>query len=179
MLRTATAVLLLAVPAVLAGCGGASSGSGQVGSAPKHADMVAFAACMRAHGVPSFPDPGGNGHGGLQVSASQRSGQGASLSVNGVAVRAPAFRSAMTTCRSHLPNGGVPSAADTARMRAQALAMSRCMRAHGVPNFPDPTFGRGPGGGFAAMISARGMDPNSPAFKAAQNICGPLGKGGP
>jgi hypothetical protein len=51
------------------------------------------------------------------------------------------------------------------------LAYSRCMRSHGVPNFPDPS----PGGGI--QLSS-GMNPLSPAFKAAQASCHPLLPGG-
>jgi hypothetical protein len=43
------------------------------------------------------------------------------------------------------------------------------MRAHGVPNFPDPQFG---GGGVRIQIGgAAGIDPNAPAFKSAQQAC--------
>jgi hypothetical protein len=55
------------------------------------------------------------------------------------------------------------------------LAFSRCMRAHGITNFPDPTFGGG--GGQLRIDKPSGIDPNSPAFQAAQKACGaPFGK---
>jgi hypothetical protein len=133
---------------------------------------------MRTHGVPNFPDPGGNGRGGIEIQASQRVGAGTSMSVNGVVVAAPAFQRAMQSCRKNLPNGGQPTAADTARMKQQALAMARCMRSHGVTNFPDPQFGTGPGGGATVKIAGTGIDFNSPAFQAAQKACQPL-FGGP
>jgi hypothetical protein len=130
---------------------------------------------MRSHGVPSFPDPSGNGHGGLQIQQSQRAGSGASMTVNWVSVSAPAFQSAMRTCQKDLPNGGHPTTAQSAQARAEALAMSRCMRSHGVPNFPDPTFRNGPNGGVGIGInfgSGSGINPRSPAFQAAQTACG-------
>ena len=37
--------------------------------------------------------------------------------------------------------------------------MSRCMRSHGVPNFPDPQFQTGPGGGFGVRIGGAGHQP--------------------
>jgi len=50
------------------------------------------------------------------------------------------------------------------------------MRSHGVPDFPDPQISGG--GGMNAKITATahgggagGLDPNSPAFKAALQIC--------
>jgi hypothetical protein len=131
---------------------------------------------MRAHGVPDFPDPGANGSGGFAIQATQRVGSGASLTVNGVAVKAPAFQSAMSTCSKLMPGAGVPSAAQSAKLRLAALAMSKCMRAHGVTNFPDPVIGSGPGGGVGIRIGGpgSGIDPSSPAFQAAQKICMPL-----
>ncbi len=169
---------LLAAALLLAACGGSNSSSptaAVAGSAKVKASApLAFAKCMRANGVPNFPDPSSNGNGGLQIQASQRAGAGASMSVDGVPVSAPAFRSAMTKCSPELPSGGghVP----LARLRANALAMARCMRAHGVPNFPDPTVSGGPGVGVAVRIGGpgSGIDPSSPAFEAAQKTCMPL-----
>jgi hypothetical protein len=40
------------------------------------------------------------------------------------------------------------------------------MRAHGVPNFPDPK----PGVGFE-FFAGEGIDPSSPAFQAANAMC--------
>ncbi len=48
------------------------------------------------------------------------------------------------------------------------------MRAHGVPNFPDP----GPGGGIN-IGSGSGINPASPAFQDAQKACGGGPGGGP
>jgi hypothetical protein len=134
---------------------------------------LAFAKCMRAHGVSNFPDPTG-GELNLQVQKTPNS-----TSVNGVEVNGPVFQSALQACRSYLPNGGHPSAAQTAKVKAQALAMSRCMRSHGVPNFPDPQFRNAPGGGFGIRIGGPGIDPSSPAFQAAQKACGKIFGGAP
>ncbi len=163
----------------LAGCGGSSSADTAGGStaakgrAADNNQALRFAACMRSHGVPSFPDPTG-GRIDLQVQKTPDS-----TSVNGVQVNGPAFQSAMQACRSYLPDGGHPSAAATAKARSQALAMSRCMRSHGVPNFPDPQFQTGPGGGIGMRISGAGIDPSSPQFQAAQKACGSIFGGVP
>jgi hypothetical protein len=170
-------ILMLAVAAPLLAACGSSDPSNNISAATKHSDAVAFAGCMRSHGVPNFPDPTGNGHGGLDIQASQRSGSGQSMKVNGVPVNAPAFQSAMQQCRSKLPNGGRPTAAEIATMHAKALRFSACMRSHGVPNFPDPQFGSG--GGGEVRLSGAGLDPSSPAFKSAQAACGSIiGAGG-
>jgi hypothetical protein len=158
---------LLAAGIGLAACG--SSASNATATTARSGQALAFARCMRSHGVPNFPDPTG-GSLGLQL---ERSADG-TTKVNGVAVNGPAFQSAMSSCRSYLPNGGHPSAAQTAKAKAQALAMSRCMRSHGVPNFPDPQFQSGPGGGFGIRLGGPGINPNSPAFQAAQKACGSI-----
>jgi hypothetical protein len=40
------------------------------------------------------------------------------------------------------------------------------MRAHGVPNFPDPTFSGG-----RASLKISGIDSSSPRFAAAKKAC--------
>jgi hypothetical protein len=174
-MRLTISLSLLVVAVGLAACGSSSPTTGgatsaQGDAAANQAKGLAFAHCMRSHGVANFPDPTGSG-GGLRVQI--QSGP-SGTSVNGVAVNGPAFRSAMQACRSYLPNGGHPSAAQTAKAQAQALAMSRCMRSHGVTNFPDPKFGSGPGGGIGIQLNGPGLDPNSPTFKAAQKACGSI-----
>ncbi len=169
--------LLLLTAILTTACGGSPSGSDPGANATKQNSGIALAECMRSHGVPNFPDPGNNGNGGILIQGSHRAGSGNSMTVNGVSVNAPAFQSAMQTCRKYLPNGGTPSAAETAKIKAAALAMARCMRSHGVPNFPDPEFGTGPGGGFGIRLGGTGVDFNSPAFQAAQKICHPFAKG--
>jgi hypothetical protein len=55
-------------------------------------------------------------------------------------------------------------------MRDQALKVAQCMRAHGV-DIPDPQVGNG---GIRIRIGPGGKDslnPNSPAFKSAQEAC--------
>jgi hypothetical protein len=149
--------------------GGATTSQGKSGAS--QAQALAFSRCMRSHGVSNFPDPGGAG---LRLQVQQTPN---STSVNGVEVNGPAFQSAMTACRSYLPNGGHPTAAQTAQAKARALAMSRCMRSHGVPNFPDPQFGRG--GDVGIQLNGNGINPNSPAFQAAQKACGSIFGGAP
>jgi hypothetical protein len=66
-------------------------------------------------------------------------------------------------------NNSSPSAANGAKGYSEALAFSRCMREHGVPNFPDPKSG---GGGVQLTIGPNtGVDPRSPSFQAAQSSC--------
>lgn len=105
---------------------------------------------MRTHGVPGFPDPGAGG-----------------LDLAGIDTRTPAFQSAHQACMPVQPAGDAGRAPESAGERLEAIANARCMRAHGVPRFPDPTFL--PGGGNT--VSLTGLDPHSPAFRQAQAQC--------
>ena len=50
-----------------------------------------------------------------------------------------------------------------------SLAFAKCMRAHGVPDFPDPN------GQSGQLGPSSGIDPNSPQFQSALNgPCEPL-----
>jgi hypothetical protein len=108
-----------------------------------------FSSCMRKHGVSNFPDP--NSQGVIQFGSSQ-----------GIDPSSPTFRSARTACQKLLPNGGQPTPAQQAQMQQQMLAYSKCMRAHGITNFPDPSNGG---------IQLRNIDPNNAQFRAAQQAC--------
>jgi hypothetical protein len=71
-----------------------------------------------------------------------------------------------------------------AKALAQMLKFSACMRAHGLPDFPDPTTAAD--GGIQLSIGGKkgsGLNPRSPIFQAAQKACqsvmpGPPIKGG-
>jgi len=65
--------------------------------------------------------------------------------------------------------GGTPSPAQRAGAQVAQLKFSRCMRAHGVPNFPDPP--PASGGGFGLIFGGSGIDPAAPLFGKAQRLC--------
>ena len=179
MLRIALALSLAGLGLTACGsakpAGSTDPNAGPSGSSP----AVAFSRCMRANGVPNFPDPSG---GGIHINASPGPGGTNTLTVNGVVVSGPAFKRAQAACNKYAPAGGTPSAQQIAKVRQQALAMAKCMRAHGVPDFPDPVVSVGPGGhGIAMQAGGPGIDPNAPAFQAAARACGgpgAAGKGG-
>jgi len=90
---------------------------------------------------------------------------------------APSTRAATASQSSTATGVGVAgsSATRSGDPASQALAYSRCMRANGVPSFPDPQ----PGGGVLFQRGA-GIDPSSPLFEAAQTKCQrlmPIGAG--
>ena len=62
---------------------------------------------------------------------------------------------------------------------AQGAAYARCMRSHGVPDFPDPT--ASPGGGVVFQVNGgpgSDLDHNNPTFQAADQECRSLLPGG-
>lgn len=126
------ASVVLAATAIAA-CG--SSGKPVSTATPNTSSQaINWADCMRSHGVPNFPDP-----------TFAPSGRGIGVNLpSSINPGSPAFQSAGQACASLLPkpNGRRPTLSAN---RRSYLAYAACMRSHGVPNFPDPTFG--PGGG--------------------------------
>jgi signal transduction histidine kinase len=72
------------------------------------------------------------------------------------------------------------SGAQLAKLKAGALAYAKCVRAHGVPGFPDPTVETGPDGRGAGISPPYGSGARaraaarSPALRAAIRTCSPL-----
>jgi len=144
--RTAAAIIAGAALALLAtACSGGSpsssgSGAGSTGGSAS-SRAVAFSGCMRSHGVPDYPDPDRNGT--LPKAIPQRLG-----------VSSVRFNAAERGCQHLLPaTGGSLTAASLQQCYLagdcpQALVQhalsagrgfARCMRAHGVTNWPDPS----------------------------------------
>jgi len=130
MRRPLAALALIAITALISACGSsASADSGRLSKASTaHAQAVNFARCMRSHGVGAFPDPSGSG--GFTIDAVAN---GSSLDPN-----APAFNQAMSACKSLEP-AGFTGAKVTPEQAAARLKFAQCIRANGVPDFPDPT----------------------------------------
>jgi hypothetical protein len=163
-----TLIGLLSVGALLAGCGSSSpkpaSDVQTPASGNQSASMIPFADCMRANGVPNFPDPTSDR---IQIQSTNDNTE-----VNGVSVKGPAFQKAMQACHSKMPrplHKGPP--VSQAKAQAAALKYAACMRSHGVPNFPDPKVSTSNGGVQVQIGAGSGVDPNTPAFKAAQADC--------
>jgi hypothetical protein len=144
---------------LVAACGG--GGSSAAGGSSPYQQAVAYAQCMRAHGVPGFPDPDSKGN--FIIKGPELGGS------------AGQYRSADESCRHLLPNGGQMTAAQQQQALRQALKFSACMRAHGLPSFPDPTTRNG---GVTISVGVSGMNPNSPQFQSAQRACRSLMPGG-
>jgi hypothetical protein len=133
-------------------CGGSPGASPGSSHAPGPGDGLAFSACMRSHGVPNFPDPGSDG------SVPKPSKHD---------LNSPGSLAAFRACRSLASSGGSPPPpGQEAQLQRQVLAFAKCMRSHGVPEFPDlnlvsPHQYANPGH----------IDPNSPIVTAAVAAC--------
>ena len=186
---TARAAAAIAASTVIAACGSNSSSSSSSDGHPTQAqiqyqlrqDLLRFASCMRSHGVSNFPDPTSPG-----ADKEFLLGQ-----IPGVNPQAPGFHSADTACKHpSAPGGGSSAHGATAQVMAQLLHTSRCVRAHGLTGFPDPT--TSPPSNQAAYLDIAGfsannappgappvaylaipnsIDPNSPAAKRAATAC--------
>ncbi len=166
-MRTALALITsLCVAACVAACGGSGQSGGTATNAKAASDQgLKFANCMRAHGVPNFPDP--NSGGGIQIPLG-----------SGLKPQSPAFQAAQKRCGKLLPGGGPGPRKATKAQFAAALAFARCMRSHGLPHFPDPlasfSAGSGPIISLHGMMfkPGAGLNPASPAFQQAAAHCG-------
>jgi hypothetical protein len=117
-----------------------------------------YAQCMRAHGVPDFPDPVA---GGFEINNTAPDSD--------LDPSSPQFVAANSACEALSPERHAGGGTVDPQLQAQALAYSACMRSHGVPSYPDPVF---IGGSIRETQRAgSGPDPNSPQYLAAQSAC--------
>ena len=187
-----------AAAVVLAGCGGSKSkppsvarvGTTTAATTPAPATSTAaapsqtqsqpqqaaldYARCMRADGVPRFPDPSAGGGFTFDPSA-------------GVDPSASAFQAARAKCQKYMDLGGgiAPGTRThpTSAWLSKMVKAAHCMRRHGVPNFPDPTttipsLGVLGGQGLisdiegAVFVFTASIDTQSSAFVRAAKACG-------
>jgi hypothetical protein len=121
--------IALAIAALLgAGCGSdAASETGTATTSPKKATAqdkgVKLAECIRAHGVPHFPDPDAKGDFAF-----------------GIDVSPAVWKRAVDACKDLEPPG-VFSGKRSPKQQSDALRFAECVREHGVKDFPDPVNG--------------------------------------
>ena len=173
-----TQVMVIGVVALgcvfaLAACGGSSGYNPAAATNPSANSPLLLSHCMHSHGIKNFPDPT-NGPGGPGLSLATSPGT-ETLTADGITFSGPAFEAAAKACAKLLPGGGGPPPPLTAQQKRQALEFAQCMRTHGVPEFPDPTFPTGSGGTGGASSPPAGVNPSSPAFKQATSKCGARG----
>jgi len=173
MLRSRPLILGVVVAGfslLAAACGGGSSGVASVASSSPTATTstqnaaLAFARCLRTHGLAGWPDPTG---GGVFDKAKLRQ-LGYSVSQVRAVEDGP--------CKHLVPTGGGPqeTAQQSRTRRADALSFATCMRSHGLARFPDPT---AQGSLTVEMVRAQGIDVRSPAVLRIVGACLPASHG--
>jgi len=119
----ASSSLLIAAAAVAAGCGGshraATAPSAQSPAAAWHQVVL----CARAHGMPGLQDP--------RIDAN-----GKAIFPNGLNIPAQTRRACQQLVDRLVPNA--QNAAPTPAQLAGLLRFARCMRSHGISDWPDP-----------------------------------------
>jgi hypothetical protein len=135
--RAVAAIIAAAAPALLAAAcsstGPSSAGSGASANAGRSPNVpstntqkvLAFSRCVRAHGVPNFPDPDSSG-----VLPKRQIAQ--------LTASNPLYPAAHRACEHLLPDGGRPTQAQAQQAWNDMRNFARCMRSHGAPNWPDP-----------------------------------------
>jgi hypothetical protein len=161
---------IFAVGVGIAACGGPSTTgvatvsttatAGPSGGSAQATGLLAYASCMRSHGVADFPDPTGNG--GIPKDEVIRAFN---------AVSKVQAQTASNECAHMLPAGGSLSGQATqavpTRDQQDYLRAAACMRSHGITNFPDPTFS----GGNVNFPIPSSINSNSTQFNQARQTC--------
>jgi hypothetical protein len=139
------AVVIAVTAIAAAACGGHATRS--------QTDNSELTACMRAHGIHSFPTATSNGQ----------------FNLNGVDQSSPRYQAAWNEC------GQLFRSQDQAQQTEEALAQgvryAQCMRAHGIPSFPDPTVSGSTVSGQVSSGGGSGINLLSPQGTKARQAC--------
>jgi hypothetical protein len=166
------ALISLALP--VAGCGGSGSPGGHVAqlgptttatpsspstgspAASPQGNGVAYSRCMRSNGVPDYPDPSSSGGTDKSKVTAARSEVGSSR-----------FDTAVDACKHLLPPSPAgPTPAEVQQVMSGMANVARCIRSHGVPNWPDPSLDAG-----RPTFDIHSIDYKAPRISAAIHEC--------
>jgi hypothetical protein len=152
---------LAIVAAIGGGCGSnaasetaSSAGSGGAKKVSDQDKAVKLSECIRAHGVPHFPDPNAKGEYAF-----------------GIDVSPAVWKKATDACKDLTPPGTF-SGKRSPKQQSDALRFAECVRENGVKDFPDPANG-------APLIDTTQIpSSNRPGgmtiLNAATKKCGPI-----
>jgi hypothetical protein len=166
--KTVAVIAVAALALLAAGCGGngsphVASGTHTAATTGQNA-MLSYSHCMRAHGLPHFPDP-------------QQMGTNPKLVIRRLIGDDPHFPVAARACESLLPNVRSGRQETPQQMHARVaaeLSFARCMRGHGLSRFPDPN---GQGELSVEMVQAQGIDVHSTPVLHVVQACLPASHG--
>jgi hypothetical protein len=159
-MRTLGVIAAASFALLAAGCGGGGSPATTATTTTTTttqngtpASALAFARCMRSHGIPNWPDPSSSGF--FDKSKLQPLG----LSVSRVR--------ALEEGPCNIPLPSRQAYTITPADRTDYLKAAACMRSHGFPDFPDPTF---QSNNVQTNIPSS-TNTNSHRFKSAATTC--------
>src|SRR5271170_156098 len=169
------AIVAVAFSLLAAGCGGGGSpgvanvgstsvpsASGSLAGTTQANAMLLAGRCLRQHGLANLPDPSiaNSGPAKGQPILDKSALRGFSQTL---------VTQALAACNSVLQQAGIGAGSDvrTPQEIQDGLAFSRCVRAHGISNFPDPN-GQG-----QFDLAGTGINKHSltPAQLAAAHAC--------
>jgi hypothetical protein len=137
--------------------GGGSSAATGAGNATQLLDE--WAVCIRSHGDPGQADPTIDSNKDIQITMNN-----VSVALEDEVHGSTGPCSSYLQAASKVLLGGQP--APKAPSLAQQLKYAECMRANGVPKFPDPN---GPNGSGRTYIGD--LNPDGPVFQNADKVC--------
>jgi hypothetical protein len=171
------AALSVAVGGLLAGCSSDSGSTGSIavaaatptassGSTGSSSNpFLAYSKCMRSNGVTNYPDPVVDSNGGYQMG-----------DLSGVDQNSSTYQSAQAACQSTLYQSNSDSAATRTFDATKVAPWAKCIRANGLPNFPDPTV---QGDSIIVSAQAAGISGrDDPKFAKAASACYSIRPGG-
>lgn len=145
------------------GAGNATSGDGNGGSPSALSSrnptrlLDDWATCMRSHGDSDQVDPTVDADGVIQITLGDSSG------IRGPNGEATSCGTYLTAAQTALRGGKPVPTPDQAAL----LKFSQCMRANGVPDYPDPATGNG----AVRALPGSDLNPANPTFQHASNLC--------
>jgi hypothetical protein len=142
--------IAIALVLLTAACGSSPPATAPAVVQAASSQAVAYSRCMRAHGVPDFPDPAGRA--GVPKVTPQQAG-----------VSNARFQAAQRDCAPLLQ----PPPAQAPQIMTGLLKFARCMRSAGIPAWPDPTTDRS----GQPVFDIPGIDPDSPRVSHAAGQC--------
>jgi hypothetical protein len=148
------AVVITAAAVGCAACSSPDSSSdpGSTGGTTAYQQGLAYAQCMRSHGVPNYPDPLSNG-----------TFSGSTL--NDLGVSQSTLQAADDACSRLQPKSPLPNE-PVEELYKDDLKFAACMRSHGEPDFPNPTL-TGQSVGWSFPFSQT----QTSRYQTAQNDC--------
>jgi hypothetical protein len=137
---------------LVTGCGHGSTAKPPSGGGDFE-QALAYSKCMRANGVPNFPDP-------------QRQGDGVKVDV-GKNLHTAQMNKALEACRDKMPQGDADGSNGGGVDSAKLAGWTKCMRAK-LPKFPDPDVS---GSTITVTLKGTGIKGESAEFENIRRAC--------